>query len=64
MSDPSFIAGLSPLQRAIYETDLHSVNLRDSMRIVSQRLGFFVGQDRYLKERRKIAELAPATSAS
>lgn len=46
---------LTPLQRAIYEVDQQGVNLRDSMRAVTQRVGFFVGQERYLKEREKIA---------
>ena len=46
---------LSPLQRAIYETDLLGLNLRDSMRLVTQRMGFFVGQQRYLQERERIA---------
>jgi hypothetical protein len=45
---------LTPLQRAIYETDQTGVNLRDAMRMVTQRLGFFVGQQRYLNEQRKI----------
>ena len=57
---------LSPLQRAIYETDLLGLNLRDSMRLVTQRVGFFVGQQRYLDERRRIEAFiaehgAPAT---
>jgi hypothetical protein len=46
---------LTPLQRAIYETDLLGLNLRDSMRLVTQRMGFFVGQHRYMDERAKIA---------
>jgi hypothetical protein len=45
---------LTPLQRAIYETDQTGVNLRDAMRMVTQRLGFFIGQQRYMNERRKI----------
>jgi len=57
MSDPVAVSRLSPVQRAIYETDLLDVNLRDSMRIVSLRMGFFVGQERYLRERAKIARL-------
>lgn len=47
---------LTPLQRAIYETDLLGLNLRDSMRLATQRMGFFVGQHRYLQERVKIAQ--------
>ena len=46
---------LTPLQRVIYETDQLGLNLRDSMRLVTQRMGFFVGQHRYLQERAKIA---------
>jgi hypothetical protein len=45
---------LTPLQRVIYETDQLGLNLRDSMRLVTQRMGFFVGQHRYLEERVKI----------
>jgi hypothetical protein len=59
---------LSPLQTAIYETDLLGLNLRDSIRLVTARLGFFIGQHRYQQERIKIARFieqygAPATSA-
>ncbi|MBV9174313.1 MAG: hypothetical protein JOZ81_29990 [Chloroflexi bacterium] len=49
------LPSLTPLQRVIYETDLLGLNLRDSMRLVTQRMGFFVGQHRYLEERVKIA---------
>jgi hypothetical protein len=45
------------LQRAIYEVDLLGLNLRDSMRLVTQRMGFFVGQQRYLQERERIARM-------
>ena len=45
---------LTPLQRAIYETDQLGLTLRDSMRLVTARMGFFVGQHRYLEERAKI----------
>jgi hypothetical protein len=48
---------MTPLQRAIYETDLLGLNLRDSMRLVTQRMGFFVGQQRYLQERERIAAI-------
>lgn len=46
---------LTPLQRAIYETDQLGINLRDRVRMVTQRMGFFVGQQRYLQERERIA---------
>ena len=49
------LPSLTPLQRTIYETDLLGLNLRDSMRLVTQRMGFFVGQHRYLEERARIA---------
>ena len=48
---------LTPLQRAIYETDLLGLTLRDSSKLVTARMGFFVGQHRYLEERAKIAAL-------
>jgi hypothetical protein len=48
---------LSPLQLAIYETDLLDLTLRDSMRLVTARMGYFVGQHRYLEERAKIDRL-------
>ena len=52
MPDPT---GLTPLQRDIYEVDQLRLDLRDSMRLVTQRVGFFVGQERYLQERQRIA---------
>jgi len=33
------------------------LTLRDSIKIVSQRMGFFVGQNKYLDERAKITRL-------
>ncbi len=45
---------LTPLQRAIYETDQLGLTLRDSIKLVTARMGFFVGQHRYLEERAKI----------
>jgi hypothetical protein len=45
---------LTPLQRVIYETDLLGLTLRDSQRLATQRMGFFVGQHKYLQERVKI----------
>ena len=46
--------------RAIYETDQLGLTLRDSQRLVSARMGFFVGQHKYLAERVKIDALLPA----
>ena len=51
------LASLTPLQRAIYETDQLGLTLRDSIKIVTQRMGFFVGQNKYLEERAKIQQL-------
>jgi len=45
---------LSPLQRVIYETDQLGLTLRDSQRLVTQRMGFFVGQHKYMSEQAKI----------
>jgi hypothetical protein len=45
---------LTPLQRVIYETDQLGLTLRDSQRLATQRMGFFVGQHKYLEERAKI----------
>jgi hypothetical protein len=53
-------AALTPLQRAIYETDQLGLTLRDSQRLVSARMGFFVGQQKYLVERAKIEAQMPA----
>ncbi|HEX8967565.1 MAG TPA: hypothetical protein VF937_06780 [Chloroflexota bacterium] len=51
------LPSLTPLQRAIYETDQLGLSLRDSIKIVTQRMGFFVGQNKYLEERAKIDRL-------
>jgi hypothetical protein len=48
---------LTPLQRAIYETDQLGLTLRDSQKLVTARMGFFVGQYKYLEERAKIAQI-------
>jgi len=41
----------------IFETDQLDLSLRDSIKLATAWLGFFVGQHKYLEERRKIAEL-------
>jgi len=51
------LARLTPLQQVIYETDQLDLSLRDSIKIVSQRMGFFVGQNKYLEERTKISRI-------
>jgi hypothetical protein len=50
------LPGLTPLQRAVFETDQLDLTLRDSIKVVSARMGFFVGQHKYLDERAKIAK--------
>jgi hypothetical protein len=55
------LTSLTPLQRAIYETDQLGLTLRDSIKIVTQRVGFFVGQNKYLDERAKINRLLGET---
>ncbi len=64
MAAPNVQAHLTPLQRAIYETDQLDLPLRESMRIVTQRVGFFVGQQRYLEERARIAAVLGQTGAA
>ena len=59
-TEPPPTTALTPLQRAIYETDQLGLNLRDSQRLVSARMGFFVGQQKYLVERARIEALVPA----
>lgn len=49
--------GLTPLQRAIFEIDQLDLTLRDSIKLATARMGFFVGQHKYLQERAKIAAL-------
>ncbi len=44
---------LTDLQRVILETDALGLTIRDSIRQVSARVGFFVGQLRYQDELRK-----------
>jgi hypothetical protein len=58
------LPGLTPLQQAIYETDQLNLTLRDSIKIVTQRMGFFVGQNKYLEERAKIARLVGAEAGA
>jgi hypothetical protein len=55
--------GLTPLQQAIYETDQLELSLRDSIRLVSARMGYFVGQHKYQLERAKIARVLATADA-
>jgi hypothetical protein len=58
---------LTELQQAILEVDALDLTVRDSIKQVSARVGFFVGQQKYLEELAKaqeiVAENAQATEA-
>jgi hypothetical protein len=54
--------GFTPLQRVIFETDQLDLSLRDSIKLATARMGFFVGQHKYLQERVKIAQLLEPTA--
>jgi hypothetical protein len=54
------VPGLTPLQRVVYETDQLDLSLRDSIKLATARMGFFVGQHKYLEERAKIARILEA----
>jgi hypothetical protein len=59
-------AQLTRLQQIILEIDKLDLPLRDAMRLATQQVGFFVGQQRYLEERqraRAIVGADPATPA-
>jgi hypothetical protein len=57
MPSPLAPPGLTPLQRVVFETDQLDLSLRDSIKLASARMGFFVGQHKYLEERGKIARI-------
>jgi hypothetical protein len=44
---------LSKLQKIILEIEQRDLPLRDSVRLATQQVGFFVGQQRYVEERDK-----------
>lgn len=44
---------LTSLQKLILDIEKLNLPLRDSMRLATQQVGFFVGQQRYLEERDK-----------
>ena len=44
---------LTRLQRIILEIEELNLPLRDSVRLATQQVGFFVGQQRYIEERDK-----------
>ena len=49
---------LTDLQKAILEVDALNLTVRDSIRHVTARVGFFVGQQRYLEELEKARAIA------
>lgn len=63
MATPSLAEKLTPLQREIYVVDGLGLDLLVSMRIVTQKVGFFVGQQRYLEERKKIMRILEEADA-
>ena len=57
---------LTRLQRIILEIEELNLPLRDSVRLATQQVGFFVGQQRYIEERDKalaIVQGQPAEAA-
>jgi hypothetical protein len=49
---------LTRLQRIILDIDRLNLPLRDAMRLATQQVGFFVGQQRYTDELRKARAIA------
>ena len=54
---------LTRLQQIILDIDRLNLPLRDAMRLATQQVGFFVGQQRYIEERDKalaiVAQMDP-----
>lgn len=53
---------LTDLQQVILEVDALGLTVRDSIRQVSARVGFFVGQQKYLEELTKARAIAATGS--
>jgi hypothetical protein len=53
---------LTDLQKVILEIDALDLTVRDSIRQVSARVGFFVGQQRYQEELAKAREIVETGS--
>lgn len=51
---------LTDLQQVILETDALGLTIRDSIRQVSARVGFFIGQQRYQDELAKAQAIVGA----
>jgi hypothetical protein len=54
---------LTDLQHVILEIDALDLTVRDSIRQVSARVGFFVGQQRYQEELAKARAIVAAAAA-
>lgn len=53
---------LTDLQQVILEVDALDLTVRDSIRQVSARVGFFVGQQRYQEELARAHEIVAAST--
>ena len=53
---------LTELQQVILETDALGLTVRDSIKQVSARVGFFIGQQRYQEELEKARTIAATGS--
>lgn len=51
---------LTGLQQTILEVDAMGLPLREAMRLVNARVGFFVGQQRYKEELKRAQQLVGA----
>ena len=54
---------LTRLQKMILEIENLNLPLRDSVRLATQQVGFFVGQQRYIEERDKALAMVAGESA-
>ena len=55
---------LTELQRVILEVDALDLSVRDSIKQVSARVGFFVGQQRYREELAKARKIVAEESSA
>ena len=55
---------LTDLQQAILETEALGLTIRDSIKQVSARVGFFVGQAKYREELDKAQAIVESESAT
>jgi hypothetical protein len=53
---------LTRLQNVILDIEKLDLPLRDSMRLATQRVGFFVGEQRYIEERDRALAILAADS--